>query len=1291
MTKPSWINAMQEEIHEFGRLQVLEFMSCPDKVVLIKLKWIYKVKTDEFGRVLKNKARLIVQGFRQEEGINFKESFAPIARIEAIHIFIANDAHKNIMIFQMDVKKTFLNGELKEEVFVSQPEGFVDQDNPSHVYTLKKALYGLKQAPCAWYDMLSSFLISQHFYKGGMDQTPFTRKARNDLLLDTGMSLTTYADANHVGCQDTRRSTSGSAQFLGDKLISWSSKKKKSIAISSTEAEYISLSGCCAQILWMRSQLTDYGFQFNKIPLNMNPTATQQAALDNALIPSKKRLKIKRCNARIAFTKPQKEETYQVTLEALKVSTCYLAFHITAKVPEIYMHQFWNTIKKIRKTDAYNFKLDKKKMFAAVINKCIFGKTTGIDRLNESRAQILWAMYNQMNLDYVALFWEYFMYQANDREISSARKEHMPYLRFTKVIINHFISKDDTISIRNKINLHTIRDDTLLGTLKFISKIEDYQKYGALIPDGMINQDIKDSKAYTTYLDYAIGKVLPKKKKKFKKPASLKRKTVLASPKEPMLKGKRVKRPAKKATTAPTTSVIIRDTPGKSVSKKKVPAKSGRCKGIKLLSDATILEEAQLKKTMRKCKRKTHKLQASSSSKGADFESEGDSEDESDDVHDEDDNDDDDGNDDDSDYEKEEQDEEYMHTPEKDKFKDEEKMYEEEDNDVAKELYRDLNITQGLKDTDMTNAEQGGEDQQNSSYESRFVQEKEDAHVTLTTLHDKTEGPLQIPSISSDFTSKLLNLDNPSPDINSLMNTSTVPPPPPFVNPFSHPTIIPQVFALEIKVTEFNQTNQFTKVVSSILGIVNNYLASKLKEEVNVAVQLQSNKLKEEAEAENQEFFNKKDSTMKAIIKDHVKAQTSYAIAASLLEFKLKKIFIDKMETSKSINRLDIQKNLYNALVEAYNTDKDILSTYGDIVTLKKGRDDQDKDEDPSARSNQWTKIRKSSKYAEPSKGSKSKEPKSSSSSKGSQSQPKSSSKSTQAEEPEFEATDTKMKQDQGNESGHIDDQPNNEAAPKHDCFAELEYHFKECYKAVNDRLDWHNPEGRKYPFDLSKPLSLIEDRGRQVVLADYFINNDLEHQKVKVAYNKHAIWGTYQWGPKRQRFYVYACHWKSLHEVYSKRRIIAEGDFPRLNLRDIKNMILLLVQKKLSNLDVNDRYDLGMALRMFTRRIVILHRVEDLQLGVESYQKKLNITRPETTRSNISKLTPYTAYKNPQIIIYQDKYKRNRLMRSDELYNLYDGTLSSIRSVLNDIASNLEMDYITPRVFGSLTSSIKS
>ncbi|GJU07837.1 retrovirus-related pol polyprotein from transposon TNT 1-94 [Tanacetum coccineum] len=152
MIEPSWIDALQEEIDEFERLQVWELVLCLDKVMLIKLKWIYKVKTDEFGRVLKNKARLIAQGFRQEEGINFEESFALVSRIEAIRIFVANATNKNMIIFQMDVKMDFLNSELKEEVYVSKPKGFVDQDNPSHVYKLKKALYGLKQAPRAYFE-----------------------------------------------------------------------------------------------------------------------------------------------------------------------------------------------------------------------------------------------------------------------------------------------------------------------------------------------------------------------------------------------------------------------------------------------------------------------------------------------------------------------------------------------------------------------------------------------------------------------------------------------------------------------------------------------------------------------------------------------------------------------------------------------------------------------------------------------------------------------------------------------------------------------------------------------------------------------------------------------------------------------------------------------------------------------------------------------------------------------------------------------------------------------------------
>nr|GFA48359.1 retrovirus-related Pol polyprotein from transposon TNT 1-94 [Tanacetum cinerariifolium]GFA48360.1 retrovirus-related Pol polyprotein from transposon TNT 1-94 [Tanacetum cinerariifolium] len=151
--------------------------------MVITLKWINKVKLDELGGIMKNKARLVARGYCQEEGIDFEESFAPVARLDAIRIFLAFAAHMNMLVYQMDVKMEFLNGILREEVYVSQPNGFVDKDNPNHVYKLKKALYGLKQAPRVWYDLFSKFLLSQEFSKGIVDPTLFIRRQGKDILL----------------------------------------------------------------------------------------------------------------------------------------------------------------------------------------------------------------------------------------------------------------------------------------------------------------------------------------------------------------------------------------------------------------------------------------------------------------------------------------------------------------------------------------------------------------------------------------------------------------------------------------------------------------------------------------------------------------------------------------------------------------------------------------------------------------------------------------------------------------------------------------------------------------------------------------------------------------------------------------------------------------------------------------------------------------------------------------------------------------------------------------------------
>nr|GEV40927.1 retrovirus-related Pol polyprotein from transposon TNT 1-94 [Tanacetum cinerariifolium] len=299
MADSAWIEAMQEELYQFDRLQ------------------------DEDQTVIRNKERLVAKGYAQEVGIDFEESFSPVERLEAVQIFITYAAHKSFPIYQMDVKTAFLNGPLKDEVNVAQPDGFVDPDHLEKVYRLRKALYGLKQAPRAWYDELLKFLTSKSFTKGQSIVTPMAAKPRLDADLSENpvdqtdyrskigslMYLTSsrpdivqavcfcaryqsrptgkhlkevkrifrylrgtvnmglwypkgfsfeqidFLDADHVGCIDSRKSTSGGIQFLGDKLVSWMSKKQNCTAMSSAEAKYVALSASCAQVMWMRTQL----------------------------------------------------------------------------------------------------------------------------------------------------------------------------------------------------------------------------------------------------------------------------------------------------------------------------------------------------------------------------------------------------------------------------------------------------------------------------------------------------------------------------------------------------------------------------------------------------------------------------------------------------------------------------------------------------------------------------------------------------------------------------------------------------------------------------------------------------------------------------------------------------------------------------------------------------------------------------------------------------------------------------------------------------------------------------
>ncbi|KAJ9558522.1 hypothetical protein OSB04_013136 [Centaurea solstitialis] len=424
LSDPNWVLAMQEELAEFERNKVWRLVTRPWGKSIIGLKWIFWNKKDENNLIIRNKARLVAKGYRQQEGIDYDETFAPVARIEAIRIFLAYAAHKNMTVYQMDVKCAFLNGVLQEEVYVEQPEGFVDPRYPNHVYVLDKALYGLKQAPRAWYETLTDYLLGVGYKKGTIDPILFLRRSGSDLIIveiyvddiifastkpemcqefentmksqfkmslmgeltfflglqvrkrpdgifinqskyvhdllkrfdfggsnsaatpmpknfqlnadsfgkpvdqrtyraiigsllyltasrpdivfsmgvcahfqcdphdshlsavkrilrylkgtpdfglwypkDSGFELIAYTDSDHAGCKLNRKSTSGACQFLGDKLVSWSSRKQNCVSLSTAEAEYVVAACCCSQVLWMKTQLADFGYTMQRIPI----------------------------------------------------------------------------------------------------------------------------------------------------------------------------------------------------------------------------------------------------------------------------------------------------------------------------------------------------------------------------------------------------------------------------------------------------------------------------------------------------------------------------------------------------------------------------------------------------------------------------------------------------------------------------------------------------------------------------------------------------------------------------------------------------------------------------------------------------------------------------------------------------------------------------------------------------------------------------------------------------------------------------------------------------------------
>nr|GEX23657.1 hypothetical protein [Tanacetum cinerariifolium] len=585
---------------------------------------------------------------------------------------------------------------------------------------------------------------------------------------------------------------------------------------------------------------------------------------------------------------------------------------------------------------------------------------------------------------------------------------------------------------------------------------------------------------------------------------------------------------------------------------------------------------------------------------------------------------------------------------------------EEEEED---ELYRDVNINQGRG--------------------IQTTQEVEDSHVTLTPVN--LNGQQQSSSVSSQFVTSMLN---PTLDVGmksifkttSQMDVQTPTSVAPL--PMTAPTMTPSTIAtitttsqapfppttasssliqdlpnfgslfgfdnrlrtLEANLSEFMQTNQFARAVSAIPGIVHRYMDQRKNEAVQKIIKEQD---KEQVKVKVSKILPRIEQTVNEQLEAEVltrsshSSKTSYVVAADLSEMELKKILIEKMKGNKFIQCSDEQRNLYKALVDAYKSDKIILDTYGETVTLKRRCDDNaDKDEEPSAGPDRGSKR--------PREG---KEPESASA------PTKTATKSAGSIQPWI--SELAKRSDSRSSFSKLMDTPLDFsnflinrlkvntltlkllAGPTYELMngsckslVELEYHLEEVFKAITDQLDLVNPEGQQYPHNLLKPLPLIpNNQGHRVIPFDHFINNDLEYLRGGASSRKYSTFIT------KTKAADYG-HIKWIEDLVPRTMWIEEP--------------------------------IG-----YDKHALWGRRVEDLQLGVKSYQKKLNLTKLDSYRSNLKCKEAYTAYSSPQGFIYHNKDKKNRLMRIDELHKFTD-----VRTALDDRLKGIRMQYLPQSIW---------
>nr|GEU51304.1 hypothetical protein [Tanacetum cinerariifolium] len=706
-----------------------------------------------------------------------------------------------------------------------------------------------------------------------------------------------------------------------------------------------------------------------------------------------------------------------VVYDVLRLTPFYKAFLVTADVPEIYMQEFW-AIATVHHYSIH-FKMNNKKRivnleyFREMLHICPRTPNQTFDELLFEEEILSFPRYlghsgeikkiTDKNVDFAYLKWEDFVYQVEHKD--AKKSNEMYYLRFTKVIINFFMTKDPSIPRRNKVNWHYVRDDQMFTTIKLVSRHQNTQQFGAMLPVELTNKDIRNSAAYKEYYVIASGAAPPKKTIKLATKRSLQQTHISQ---------------ASGSSADEETGIIpgVPDVPTYE-SDKEIYWKSSDEDDDDNVDDQSEADDDE------------------------DDQEDGDEKDDDD----QDDNDDEQDSDNDGDdfvhpkmstHDEEAKDEEsfdpIVQTPSQVKNSDEESNDDtshgmnvggEEGPDAEdddEELYRDVNINLEGRDVQMTDV--------------HTTQVLEDTHVTLTSINPDGQQPSSVDVLVSTTVVPLLVTAPtlPPPSIPIMSQVQQAPDPSPTTAPSSLLQDLPNFGSLfefdhrlknlKANFSEFMQTNQFARDAQAenedFLNKLDETIQKIIKEQVKEQVKVQVSKILPKIEKNVNEQLEAKVPT-----RSSNSSKTSYVVAADLSELQLKKILIEKMESNKSIHRSDEQRNLYKALVDAYKCDKLILDTYGDTVTLKRRRDDADKDEEPSARSDRGSKRRREGKEPESTSAPKEKASKTTGkSTEGSKSHQKTKSESAPAEEPMQTTQDLEEPSHQEFETGVADDQP---------------------------------------------------------------------------------------------------------------------------------------------------------------------------------------------------------------------------------------------------------------------------